>query len=493
MINKKAPMKIHSTPLYTTLISAVVALGSVALSSTSALAASYDFTVTLETKNQSLFGEGPAVSLDYSHTILNNVFDKTVYASTGIQNPHGSGWKECPFFGGGCVQIVPDWDLGYWGAEITARAKGDLKIVSEGHFTTGDVSLRYPINFRIDAPASARPGDWVRVLPNYTVSPDASLTTRTPSASYSLKAVGNLNLGVDGKACAGDCLGVNIPIVNTSFNRDLIPPLNASKPSLEASGMVGDVPFRGSAHLPSIISTGTLREDIRGKGTVYGESSGSFAEVALDLDQIVSMATGIPLNASVDVDPLSLSINTINADVGIALGLKHEFSFQAAGPELFLSVKSGDRYIALGSVADGQEFGFTMPDGDVAISASGWMNSSIFQSQLMLEASLIGNLDLLAIKAGVTLPDDLGGPQSMDIGPLVDWGFNLPVGGGILLSRNAFTLKGEDGEQLGSNFSLGTFNVAVVPEPKTYAMLLAGLGLVSMKMRRRMSGIKNLA
>ena len=58
-------------------------------------------------------------------------------------------------------------------------------------------------------------------------------------------------------------------------------------------------------------------------------------------------------------------------------------------------------------------------------------------------------------------------------------------------TKYSLTVSGTDASVLGTNytFNIAAQNVAAVPEPETYAMLLAGLGLIGSIVRRRKSTV----
>jgi len=79
--------------------------------------------------------------------------------------------------------------------------------------------------------------------------------------------------------------------------------------------------------------------------------------------------------------------------------------------------------------------------------------------------------------------------EPLTLSPTGDFEFgNLSVAnfaeGPLVLTVTGFS--GADGGEFAS-YS-GTMNISLVPEPETYAMLLAGLGLIGFSVRRRMQG-----
>ncbi len=102
------------------------------------------------------------------------------------------------------------------------------------------------------------------------------------------------------------------------------------------------------------------------------------------------------------------------------------------------------------------------------------------------------NFNQAVTLSAIGLRDD-GHNTSFNAGTRFDYSFdNIHWSAANLASSVALNHVGQDlyvryASQQGAQFYLSSMTVAAVPEPETYAMLLAGLGLISLTARKRKS------
>jgi len=133
-------------------------------------------------------------------------------------------------------------------------------------------------------------------------------------------------------------------------------------------------------------------------------------------------------------------------------------------------------YAAVGQIDDIFTFnlptnggsGYSVINFPVSIPGGGSFNS------LLTTMSLFSNADGILFNADDNLLDSIsGGPGSLDL----TWGAS--AAGSYYLN-----ITGISNGTLGGLYS-GAISVTAVPEPETWAMLLAGLGIVALKLNRR--------
>lgn len=167
---------------------------------------------------------------------------------------------------------------------------------------------------------------------------------------------------------------------------------------------------------------------------------------------------------------MNIKLKQLGKSIALAAALCFAGGAQAATYNLGSINTSGSSVVvdlpASGSFSD--LFNFTLGSG----SGSEIAGTSFFFGTSLAEAPLINfQLDGGPLKIAPTEVD-------LDNGN-VGFGYTF---NGLTLGAHTLTISGDDASNLGTNYSL---TIAAVPEPNEYAMLLAGLGLMTMVARRR--------
>lgn len=144
------------------------------------------------------------------------------------------------------------------------------------------------------------------------------------------------------------------------------------------------------------------------------------------------------------------------------------WSWTEAGTVTVISVP--DDALVFGS-GDGMTFSFTLAS-DPGI--AGYDVSFGYQLVSLLPASSTLSTDLGPVTSPVSVTA-LGSPVSYSFNNVTAGTYNVVVG------RSSGTFAMDD-------FSLSATSIAAVPEPETYALVLAGLGVLGWTARRRQAG-----
>lgn len=226
---------------------------------------------------------------------------------------------------------------------------------------------------------------------------------------------------------------------------------------------------------------------------VSGTFNGSFIPDPAQNTLVDLLGTTFNGSFTTDSDPDSVATAkaVLPGEVGWYLP---DYSLTVAGgigyPTFGISPATGDNLFysaaeTMGLLADGYYDYFSVSGHAPGITFGAYGTpltsaSDALATGIMYDVTLIGSPGMLSDPAHP-------GPSTI----------NLPDVQFVLLD----VIELVEGNEIGSAYifgrpSLGStltnLNVTPVPEAETYAMLLAGLGLIGMKTRRRMSGIKNL-
>jgi len=220
---------------------------------------------------------------------------------------------------------------------------------------------------------------------------------------------------------------------------------------------------------------------------VFGGYSGSlngaaFSADALDLSQDgdVSLFSGVSVTDT----------NYTHSSAADGYFFKSSQNFSMSITQAFTATAgnsfSGDTLVSMPVItlkiaADGEAAG-----SDVFVSFAGL--ASAFNSYANGAGAL--TMDMAVVSGSTTLGSYLWDASAvLAAAQAISFGFNAKVGAELVLSGNMLSSLSADGAQAlyvsASGQLAGAFTVTAVPEPEQYAMLLAGLGLMGLSIRRR--------
>lgn len=468
---------------------------------TLATAGILDNTVTFESSGQSMWGAGAALGFNENRTLLATSWDNALGGNTGFAHPRGDGVKgEWPkvcvggsflgpggCWGGGEYVISDGWDLGQWGASLNAQTSGSAALKLNASLDSGSVAVKYPIKVQFGTPDTrATPGSLVQITSSYELLPHAELRTASPSGGVRLTLDAGYNASLGGTVCTGGCNNVSATLANGSMSRDLVA-FNSSDVQGTAKGMIGDsMPYSITGRMPTINTVGGLQD-----GALVSSGSDQFLNAGVNVSEIVSAALGIPLNAHINLGGVNVGYKTVDLAFTAGLGLTQEFSFDA-DPWVRYDLSTGQSIVQ----RLGDPLAFQMPDGvsGVTVTPTVFLEDTELRNLTRLTGDIGMDLDILQVGAGVDIPTiDVfglgrvgGGHLGFNIGPLVGLHPRAPLGGGLGLYDATWEMEGFQA------VTLNSFEVAAVPEPGTWAMMLgglAGLGLMSKRRARQAAAL----
>ena len=186
---------------------AVAVVGAPAAQASPPATKTVNYTGTMSTSGQNMWGAGNAAPAADQTTSL---FDQTWNASGGFDEETDVSFDPCFGILGGCTI-----DFGTYGAKLTASTSGEIGLSTTVHGATGgSVGVNYPVSFGLTAPAddSFAPGDTVSVSTTApTVGNSASITSVYPDfSSVSLDGKFGFHASASGEICVGACASGSI-------------------------------------------------------------------------------------------------------------------------------------------------------------------------------------------------------------------------------------------------------------------------------------------
>jgi opacity protein-like surface antigen len=519
---------------------ALAALGS------AAQAAQYSNTFTLQTQDQSLWSTGAQAGWAYDSGFIGGkwgTYDNRAPVAFGLNAITGSARAELTpyiapiqispyippvqispyipevclpwWLGGGCTPAVPAVFSPAVPAVFTpavAATYGDTRTgASAGVQSSGrlgfnvkagadggslDLSLPYQATLVAPAPDEFVAGRLLSIGANARLG-GASIAVDAPSFKASVNGIADTTNRLSGAGCfflAGCAESTTNANINKAFEILSLDTTRA-RPATALDGLLTlpvvlgqALPIKVGAQTVGNVTISTPSD--QSGGTVSGKkvelsSNQTLLRTTADFAGIAQAALGVPLDVlqpSLDIAGLaSIGATLINLQGGVNFGMSQLLSFEA-NVDVTLSfdqVMFDSRGVALGQsvtfdLGSSVDIMFKTRPGHMTYSFSIDTDESLFTNDTGISVD-----PLFAIRAGC---------------------FNLSIASGVVADidecafedtynttdllrasvyKKSFELEG---------FNVASFDVALVPEPKTYALLLAGLGVVGCAaLRRRMA------
>ena len=412
------------------------------------------------TSGQSMFGTGQG------QAIYNNTF--------------GTSWNVGGQVGGIYNARFLGIDLGSYGAELRASTSGNIGLSVDFRANGGTVNANVN-NVGIglglpDLSQTYKPGQLLTVTSTFDQPSinNSSFTTQSPtiagSAQLSFGMAANIGATVCVVACGGFNLGFNtgqqtIPIF--SYNEALhgtgVGNISVNNSGLKIFGMPvnsgtfsGDVPVPGLAPgtwtasvdvSPAATTVQTASTISGNKIVASGVADNPVLSTTFDAAKLLTNVDGIALSSGSPADLLPsgtpsivkdiaglVGWNLVTADVGAGLKLGQNFTMQqAGGAEITLALSAGGKSYGSVSFQAGESAQFAMPVLDcssgtcptLTLTPTIALNPVGFSSSVTLTPELELQLQALGLSFA-----------GFNLGPLVNWNQDIPLGSFSLFSAN---------------------------------------------------------
>jgi hypothetical protein len=383
---------------------------------------------------------------------------------------------------GGSGSVKSSGALGF---NVTAGANG------------GGVAVTLPYQTTLVLPDKFVAGQVLHVGGSGSIAAGANIAVDAPSFNAAVNGVINTTTTLTGKGCfvgAGCAAGSTQTHINQTF--EIVSFDTARNPAAQALDGLVPLPVKLGEELPITVGAQTVGHvtinapSDRAGGTVAGKkltfnTSDTLLHTTADFGGIAQVALGEPsdvLQPAMEI-PQAIAIGgtVVNLQGGVKLGLSQHLAFEANVDVTltFDQIAYDSQGVALGTsvtfdIGSGLDIQFKKQPGRLSYSFS-MGDDSLLSNDTGLSVD-----PLFAIKAGC---------------------FSLSVAGGALadVSQCAFDREYATTDLMRAtvydkSFALQGFNeasysvdLAPVPEPQTWALLLAGLGMVGALARRRVT------
>ena len=303
----------------------------------SADAANYSTDLVFQTADQSMWGSGSALTVDYTKFF-------------------GPQWNES--WSVGDIKKDP-WFDSEWGAEVWAKTHGKVGFEIDAHLDSGSVNVEYPVGIALEYPDIVRPGETFTISSSYVVNSTANMTTNFPEANLSAAFVFDMYAEAGGKACFGSyCSGVSSTLIDISEKYTLVDIATG-----DAAISLDEGIYKVDIEFPEIETVGELDN-----GTLTSKGEDDFLEITADLDMMITAQTGIPMNGSVD----GFSYTLLDANAMLIFAATQDFAFNP-GLTVDFELETGELY----SMPIGSSIDIVLPEGvgDLDITPTFWLDN----------------------------------------------------------------------------------------------------------------------
>ncbi|MDQ2844662.1 MAG: hypothetical protein M3Y72_27185 [Acidobacteriota bacterium] len=389
---------------------------------------------------QNMWAPGPASPVDFTKTLA-----------------------DLPFSGSAHLGTVKSVFGAKIGAEAGVSVRGDVGLGFQAHLTTGDVSVKLPVNYSLTVPDpnTLAPGQSYQIASAYTLL-GGEISTHSPQGSWGLYLNGSVHADANGRICAGPCASGQVTLADKTFQTRLFgASLNES--SLSADSSSG---LHGSLGFPIVNTQGSLSN-----GQITSTGKDQFASAGLDLSKAITDKTGIPLSGSANFGIGSIGFKLLDADAGITLSASQSFQFKPIPMIDLIGSDGSDRVFEAGSTIN-----LKVPESGapVTFTPTFFLDDSFTEKT---DLDVAGYLKLAALQGDLHVAG-IGG----SIGPLYQHQWDLSLGS-INVTSGTWALGG-----FGETKSYA-FTVTPTPELPSVTYLLMGAGLLLVGVMRRANRI----
>jgi len=359
---------------------------------------------------------------------------------------------------------------------VRGSTQGKIGFQSNFQVNGGALNASLPVNFWLYLPTNVKSGDTITIKSGFSLDKNASFSSTSPNASYTLDGIFKLNASAQGFLG-----GSNLNLLSAGFDRNVnLVNLNSNDIDYKfALGSYGKFELR----VPKIDTS-----DNASDGVLATQVSDDFLKSTLDVDKILTdvlRAVGVPvpdLGRSYSASPFPLtkitaSYNLLDYAVNANLSLKQKLGLSADNLTGQLTLENGQSY----NFKVGEDLTFTVPNGigsSLDFSASlnlganvsnktsvGYdVNSNLRALEASIKGEIAQKIKYIDIewrrKWGIKYPvavlkeKEINlGSASVGISPLVNRSDKLATGD-ISLYEDSFALGGLNSQNL--NFNVPT-------------------------------------
>jgi hypothetical protein len=242
-------------------------------------------TASFHTDGQSLWGRGAGQELASDIPFFDLSWDESGSA--------GEISSVCMFpdLRGGCATS------GDFGARLHGATGGRVGLGAHYKLGAGELTIDYPVQIEMLAPASFTPGKWATIKSALDVLPDARITTATPDGHIDLNGVFGFSANAGAKGCLVSCgessTSVHIPTSTGRLFR-----INSTDVHDFTEIALQELGLSGSVQLPDLsVGQTTVNPD----GSLSASGSGEYAGLGISAIEWGLKLAGIELPLNYDL------------------------------------------------------------------------------------------------------------------------------------------------------------------------------------------------